>query len=81
MRAYLIVTVVLLAIFGSIAGFLFQQYFGFSNADFTPQPIMVGAATARIEVRPSELEAVGTITAARGVELSTEESGEITAID
>ena len=81
MRAYLIVIVVLLAIFGSIAGFLFLQYYGFSNTDFTPQPIMVGAATARIEVRPRELEAVGTITAARGVELSTEESGEITAID
>jgi len=58
-----------------------MRYSSFANADFEMPPVTVGAAIARIEVRPSQIEAVGTITAARGVELSTEERGEIVAID
>ena len=81
MRAYLIVIVLLLAIFGSISGFLFQKFSSFASADFTAPPVTVGSATARMETRQTQLEAVGTIKAARGVDLSTEESGEITAID
>ena len=81
MRGYLIVIALLIAIFGSIAGILFQKFSSFASMDFTPPPVTVAASVARTEVRPTELEAVGSITAARGVELSSEESGEITAID
>lgn len=81
MRAYLLVIVLLLAIFGSIGGFLFQKFSSFASADFTAPPVTVGSATARVETRQTRLEAVGTIKATRGVNLSTEESGEITAID
>ncbi|MEH6581784.1 MAG: efflux RND transporter periplasmic adaptor subunit [Halioglobus sp.] len=81
MRAYLIVIALLLAIFGSIAGFLFQKYASYGNNDFSTAAVTIGATTARMELRQTELEAVGSIRAARGVELSTEERGEIIAID
>jgi membrane fusion protein (multidrug efflux system) len=81
LRAYLIVIVLLLAIFGSIGGYLFQQFSNSDSMDFSELPVTVGAAIATAEVRQTELEAAGTITAVRGVELSTEESGEIIAID
>jgi membrane fusion protein, multidrug efflux system len=81
LRAYLIVIILAVAIFGSIGTFLFQKFSAFANMDFSPPAVTIGAATARLETRQSELEAVGTIRAVRGVELSTEESGVITAID
>ena len=81
MRAYLSVIVLLTAVFGSIAAVLLAKYSNFSDSDYAPPTITIGAATARLEIRQSELEAVGTIKAARGVDLSTEQSGEIIAID
>jgi membrane fusion protein (multidrug efflux system) len=80
LRAYLLAALLLLVIFGGIAGYLYQRMAGFSSADFTPPPATVAADTARPETRVSSLQAVGTIRAVRGVELSTEESGEITDI-
>ncbi|NND67353.1 MAG: efflux RND transporter periplasmic adaptor subunit [Halioglobus sp.] len=80
MRAYLYVVLLLLAIFGGIAGYLYMQIAAVSSMDFTPPPVTIGAATAKTATWPSELEAVGTIRAARGVELSAEASGEVTAI-
>ena len=77
MRAYLFVAVLLLLIFGSIAGYLYQQYSTAMSTDWTPPPVTVAAATARQESWSSNLEAVGTIRAARGVNLATETSGEI----
>lgn len=81
MRAYLIVALLLLAIFGSIAGYLYQQFSTLANADYSVPPVTVAAATSRMETWPSLLEAVGTIRARRGVQLSTETSGEIIAIE
>lgn len=77
LRAYLLVVVLLLLIFGSIAGFLYNKFSVLANTDFTPPPITIAAATAQSAIWPSELEAVGTIRAARGVELSAETSGEV----
>ncbi len=77
MRAYLFVAALLLLIFGGISAFLFRQFSLLSNTDFTPPPIAVGAATASRESWSENLDAVGTIKAARGVALSTEERGEI----
>ncbi|MFT4825529.1 MAG: membrane fusion protein (multidrug efflux system) [Halioglobus sp.] len=81
MRAYLNVIVLLTVVFGSIAAVLLAKYSDFGDTDYAPPLITIGAATARLEIRQTELEAVGTIKATRGVELSTEESGEIIAID
>lgn len=80
MRAYLLVAVLLLLIFGGIAGYLYQQYSTAMGTDWTPPPVTVAAATSRAETWPSTLEAVGTIRAARGVNLAAETSGEIIEI-
>jgi len=81
LRAYLFVIFLLVLIFGSIAGYLFNRYSALAAADFTPPPITIAAATAQTGIWPSELEAVGTIRAARGVELSAETSGEVIEIN
>lgn len=81
MRAYLYVITLLLLIFGGIAGYLYNKYSTLAGMDFTPPPVTVAATTARTAKWPSRLEAVGTIRAARGVELSAETSGEIIAIE
>jgi len=80
LRAYLYVILLLVAIFGGIAGYLYMQIAAVSSMDFTPPPVTIGAATAKSATWPSELEAVGTVRAARGVELSAEASGEVIAI-
>lgn len=80
MRAYLYVALLLLAIFGSISGYLYNKFSTLAAMDFTPPPVTVAAAVARAETWPSTLDAVGTIKAARGVKLATEASGEIIAI-
>ncbi len=77
MRAYLYAFLLLLVIFGSIGAYLYNRYSTLSNADFTPPAVTIAAGTAKSEVWPSLLEAVGTIRAARGVELSAETSGEV----
>lgn len=77
MRAYLFVIFLLLLIFGGIAGYLYNKFSVLANTNFTPPPITIAAATAQSAIWPSELETVGTIRAARGVELSAETSGEV----
>jgi membrane fusion protein (multidrug efflux system) len=80
LRAYVFVILLLLLIFGSISGYLYNKFSVLSSMDFTPPPVTIAAATARNAVWTTELETVGTIRAARGVELSAETSGEIIAI-
>tara|TARA_R110002110_G_scaffold77390_2_gene203483 strand:+ start:18376 stop:19446 length:1071 start_codon:yes stop_codon:yes gene_type:complete len=80
LRAYLIALALLLLIFGTIAAYLYQQFTGYANQDVSQPPITVAAATAAESLWPETLTATGSIRAARGVELSTEESGEVTAV-
>ncbi len=80
MKAYLVVIALLLVIFGSIAGYLYQRFSAFADMDFTPPPVTIAAATASSETWAEILNAVGTIRAVRGVELTSETSGEITRI-
>jgi membrane fusion protein (multidrug efflux system) len=80
-RAYLYVSVLLLVIFGSIAGYLYARFSAFSNMDFTPPPVTIAAGVATPESWEQYLDAVGSIKAVRGVELTSESSGEITAIN
>lgn len=81
MKAYLVAVLLLLAIFGGIGGYLYQRFSAFAAMDFTPPPVVIAASTARKESRGEILNAVGTIGAVRGVELTSETSGEITRID
>ena len=80
MRAYLVVIVLLLIIFGSIGGYLYNRFSTLAAMDFTPPPVTIAVSTATRETWPTRLEAVGTIRAVRGVELTSETSGEITDI-
>ncbi len=80
MRAYLYVALLLLAIFGGIAGYLYNKFSAFADMDFGPPPVTVALAEARPERWPSTLEAVGTLRAVRGVNLAAEASGEIVDI-
>lgn len=80
MKAYVVVVLLLLAIFGSIGTFLYQRFSAFSSMDFTPPPVTIAASEAQQESWHESLDAVGTIQAVRGVELSTETSGAITEI-
>lgn len=81
MKAYAVVIVILLLIFGSIGAYLYQRFSAFSAMDFTPPPVTVAVSSAVSETWDETLSAVGTIQAVRGVELTSETSGEITRID
>ncbi|MFU8765096.1 MAG: efflux RND transporter periplasmic adaptor subunit [Haliea sp.] len=80
MRAYLTALALLLLIFGAIGAYLYQQFSGFAKQDFSQPPITIAAAAAAETLWPETLTATGSIRAARGVELSTEESGEVISV-
>lgn len=80
MRAYLSVSVLLFAIFGSIAAYLYAQSRAGENADFTPPPVTIAAGVARQEAQVAYLDAVGTVRAIQGIDLTSESAGEITAL-
>ena len=80
MRAYLTAALLLLVIFGGIAAYLYRQFSGLSSMDFTPPPVTIAAETANEEQWHSLLQAIGTVRAVRGVELSAETSGEVISI-
>ena len=80
MRAYFIVIVLLVAIFGSIAAYLYQRFSALSEMDFSPPPVTIAATQAAVQTWTQYLEAVGTIRSARGIDLSTETSGEISEL-
>lgn len=81
MRAYLVVIVLLVAIFGSIGGYLYNKFSAFAEMDFTPPPVTIAASVARLDRWGQYLDAVGTIKAVRGVDLTSETSGEITSLN
>lgn len=80
MRAYVYVLMLLLVIFGGIAAYLNNKFTTLANTDMSPPPITIAAGNARNTFWPSRLEAVGTLRAARGVELSAETSGEVISV-
>jgi len=80
LRAYLTAALLLLVIFGAISGYQYRQSAARSAHVFTPPPVTIAAAIATAETWNTELDAVGTVRAVRGVELSVEESGEVVAI-
>ena len=80
MRAYLVVVTILLVLFGSIAGYLYLRFSKLASMDFSPPPVTIATSSANVESWDQTLSAVGTIQAVRGVELTSETSGEITHI-
>lgn len=80
MRAYILAIALLLVIFGSIGGYLYDRSSSFANVDFTPPPVTIAESIARQEAWDEALNGVGTIRSARGIELTSESSGEVTQI-
>ncbi len=80
MKGYAVAIALLLAIFAAIGGYLYQRFSAFAAMDFTPPPVTIAASTARLETWDETLDAVGTIQSVRGVELTSETSGEIIQI-
>ena len=80
MRAYLIAVLLPLLIFGAIGSYLYQQFTHFSSMDFSPPPVTVAVAAAELANWPQYLDAVGTLRAVQGVELTSETSGTIVAV-
>jgi membrane fusion protein (multidrug efflux system) len=80
LRAYLFVIVLLLIIFAAIGGYLYQRFSAFAAMDFSPPPVTIAASTVVLETWAESLSAVGTIRSVRGVELTSETSGEIIEI-
>lgn len=80
MRAYLITATLLVVIFGSIGSYVYWQFSIAASADHSTPPVTVAAAMSRLESRDRYLDAVGTIRAIHGVELTSETSGEITEL-
>lgn len=80
MKPYAIVIAILLVIFGAIGGYLYQRFSALASMDFSPPPVTIAASIATGEIWDQRLSAVGTIKAVRGVELTSEASGEITKI-
>ena len=80
LKAYIVVTIILIVIFGAIGGFLFKRFSTFSSMDFSPPPVTIAASIATSESWGQVLNAVGSIQAVRGVDLTSETSGQITEI-
>ena len=80
MRAYLVAIVLLLIIFGTIGGYLYQRFSALASMDFSPPPVTIAVAKAQEQSWKQILNAVGTIQAVRGIELTSETSGEVTDI-
>lgn len=81
LRAYLLVFLILGSIFGAIGLYLSNRFANLANTDFSPPPVVVAAAISQSESWDEYLHAVGTINAVRGIDLTSEESGEITQIN
>lgn len=80
MRAYLFVIGLLILIFGAIGGYLYQKFSALASTDFSAPPVTIAVSVAQSENWDERLNAVGSIQAVRGVELTSETSGEITDI-
>jgi len=81
LRGYILVFLILALIFGAIGTYLQARFSALANTDFSPPPVVVAAAISQREQWDTYLNAVGTINAVRGIDLTSEESGEITSIN
>jgi multidrug efflux pump subunit AcrA (membrane-fusion protein) len=81
LKAYAIVAALLIAIFGAIGGYLYQKFSALASMDFSPPPVTIATSVAQRETWDERLNAVGTVQAVRGVDLTSETSGEIIRIN
>lgn len=80
MRAYLVAAALLFVLLGGTAFYIQQRFAALAGGDYSPPPVTVAAATAAARPWHETIDAVGTIRAARGIELSAETSGDVIEI-
>ena len=79
-RSYLIAIALLLVLGGAIGGYQYLRFAELAKMDFSPPPVTVDAVAATTAEWASHLSSVGTLKAVRGVNLTAETSGQITAL-
>ncbi|EAQ99426.2 RND family efflux transporter, MFP subunit [Congregibacter litoralis KT71] len=80
MRAYLVAAALLVLILGSTALYIQQRSAAMASGSFAAPPATIAAGTAQTRPWRETIDAVGTIRAARGILLTAETSGDITAV-
>ena len=80
-RAYIFVITLLVLIFGSIATYKYLEFSALASASFERPPVTIASAIADLETWEKYIEAVGTIKAVRGINLASEESGELIEVN
>lgn len=80
MRAYLIAIALIVAVLGSIGGFQYLRIAALAGAVPALAPVTIAAATATTEQWTRRLDAVGTLRALNGINLTAEVGGQVTAI-
>jgi membrane fusion protein, multidrug efflux system len=81
LKAYFFVILLLLVIFGGIGSYKYAQISALASMSFERPPVTIAASVVSTETWSDYLNAVGTIKAARGIRLTSEESGEIIRIN
>jgi len=81
MRAYAIVITGLTVILGSVALLVANRSIPGAGSAFRPPPVNIEAAAAELEPRQQLLHSVGTLQAVRGIDVTSESSGQITEIN
>jgi membrane fusion protein (multidrug efflux system) len=79
-RAYLIAIAAVLGIFVPIGAYKYVQIAAAAGSGAETAPLVVAAALSREEEWVRYIDAVGTVRARQGVELTSETSGEVTAL-
>lgn len=80
MRAYFVAAVLLIALLGGTALYIQQRFAAMASGNYAPPPVTIAAGTAEARQWRETIDAVGTIRAARGILLTAETSGDITAV-
>jgi len=80
LRAYLIAICLLVLLLGGAGFTIWQRFAGMAGGDYAPPPVTVAATHAEVRPWRERVEAVGTVRAARGILLSAETAGDITAL-
>ena len=81
MRAYIFVIALLVLIFGFIGAYKYVEFSALASASFERPPVTIASAVATPEIWERYIEAVGTIKAVRGINLASEESGELIEVN
>ncbi|WOJ96161.1 efflux RND transporter periplasmic adaptor subunit [Congregibacter brevis] len=80
MRAYLVAALLLLLILGGTATYVLQRFSAMASGDYSAPPVTIAAGTAESRPWRETIDAVGTVRAARGILLTAETTGDITAM-